>query len=133
MEVVTFTLQPLSPGEKSPRYPLDTQLSVPQSWSGRGGQEKIPSLPLQGIKPRSSSPQYSHYTDCAIPAPNDTCDSTRASSYLLLADDVNTYFIVSNADNCALFQSDIYSVQNWCLDNGMKLNTGTTTIIPLTR
>jgi hypothetical protein len=26
--------------EKNPRYPLDRRLSGPQSWSGRGGEEK---------------------------------------------------------------------------------------------
>jgi hypothetical protein len=37
-------------------YPLDRKLGVPQSLSGRGGEEKkLPSFPLPGIEPRSSS------------------------------------------------------------------------------
>jgi hypothetical protein len=45
------------PRGKNPRYPLDRMLGGSQSPSGRnGGREKIPSLPLPGIEPRSSSP-----------------------------------------------------------------------------
>jgi hypothetical protein len=37
-----------------PRYPLDTRLGRPQSWSGHRGQGKNP-LPLPGIEPQSST------------------------------------------------------------------------------
>jgi hypothetical protein len=38
--VVSFTIQPLYPQEKSPWYPLDRRLDGPQSLSGHGGEEK---------------------------------------------------------------------------------------------
>jgi hypothetical protein len=38
--VVNFTHRPLYPRGKRPRYPLDTRLDDPHSWSGRGGEEK---------------------------------------------------------------------------------------------
>jgi len=43
-------------------YPINMRLGVPQSQSERGGEDKT-ALPLQGIQPRSSNPQPSHYTD----------------------------------------------------------------------
>jgi hypothetical protein len=39
--VFSFTPRPLYPRGKSPRYPLDRKLGVPQSLSGRRGEEKI--------------------------------------------------------------------------------------------
>jgi hypothetical protein len=52
MEVVSFTLRLLYPQGKSPWYPLDRRLGGPQSRSGRGGEEKIPS-PRQESNPRT--------------------------------------------------------------------------------
>jgi len=46
---------------KRPWYPLDRRLCKPQSQSGHSGKEKQ-SLTLPGIKPKSFSPQPSHYT-----------------------------------------------------------------------
>jgi len=44
------------PQGKSPWYPLDRSLGGPQSQSGCGSKKKkIPSLPLPGIEPWSSS------------------------------------------------------------------------------
>jgi hypothetical protein len=48
--VVTFTRRSLYPQRKSPWYLLDRRLSGPQSWSGRGGEEKN-SQPLPGLEP----------------------------------------------------------------------------------
>jgi hypothetical protein len=45
-----FTLRPLYPQGKSPRYPLDNRLGGPQSRSGRGGEEKNFNPP-PGIEP----------------------------------------------------------------------------------
>jgi hypothetical protein len=42
--------QPLYPQGKSPWYPLDTRLGGPQSYSGRGGEEKN-SQPPPEIEP----------------------------------------------------------------------------------
>jgi hypothetical protein len=50
--VVSFTVLPLYPGGKSPRYPLDRRLGGPHSRSGRFGEEKI----LDPTGTRSSSP-----------------------------------------------------------------------------
>jgi hypothetical protein len=54
----------LSPGKES-RYPLYSRLCWPQSRSGRGGEEKIPSLRLPEIEPWSSNPYPSQCTDWA--------------------------------------------------------------------
>jgi hypothetical protein len=48
--VVRFTHLPLYPQGKNPRYPLDRRLGGPQSWSGRGGEEKN-SQPQSGLEP----------------------------------------------------------------------------------
>jgi hypothetical protein len=61
------------------------------------------------------------------------CDSIHNSQCLLFADDLKIYRSINNVDDCKLLQHDIDSVQNWCLDNGMKLNLGKTTIISFTR
>jgi len=42
--VVSFTPQLLYPQGNSLLYPLDRRLGGPQSWSGNGGKEKLPSL-----------------------------------------------------------------------------------------
>jgi hypothetical protein len=47
--VVSFTPRPLYPQGMSPCYPLHTRLGRPQSWSGRGGEEKN-SQPLLGLE-----------------------------------------------------------------------------------
>jgi len=50
MPVVTFTLWPLYPQGKCPRYPMDRRLGGPLSRFGHGGEEKN-SQPLLGIEP----------------------------------------------------------------------------------
>jgi hypothetical protein len=47
--VVSFTPRLLYPQGKIPWYPFDRRLSGPQSWSGRGGEEKN-SRPLPGLE-----------------------------------------------------------------------------------
>jgi hypothetical protein len=64
---------------------------------------------------------------------NDICDSIHNSQCLLFADDLKIYRSISDVDDCKLLQHNIDSVQNWCLDNGMKLNLSKTTIIYFTR
>jgi hypothetical protein len=46
----SFTPRPLYPQGKNPWYPLDRRLGGPQSWSGRGGEEKN-SQPLPRLEP----------------------------------------------------------------------------------
>jgi hypothetical protein len=68
--VVNFTLRPLYPRGKSPRYPLDRKLGGPQSRSGRFGEEKILDPTWTGTPtPSVVQPVASRYTDYAIPAP----------------------------------------------------------------
>jgi len=43
-----------TPGKRA-RYPFDRKLGAPQSWSGRGGEEKR-FLSSPGTEPRSPSP-----------------------------------------------------------------------------
>jgi hypothetical protein len=64
---------------------------------------------------------------------NDICDAIHNSQCLLFADDLKIYRSISDVDDCKLLQHDIDSVQNWCLDNGMKLNLSKTTVISFTR
>jgi hypothetical protein len=62
---------------------------------------------------------------------SDICDSIHNCQCLLLADDLK--ISTSHVDDCKLLQHDIDSVQNWCLDNGIKLNLRKTTVIYFTR
>jgi hypothetical protein len=57
-----------SPRMKIPLYPLSRRQVRLQSWSGRSGKEKR-SQSLPWIKPLSSSPYPSYYTNWATPAP----------------------------------------------------------------
>jgi hypothetical protein len=50
-KVVSFTLLPLCPQGKSPRFPLDRRLGGPQSWPECCGEQKN-LLPLAGIEPQ---------------------------------------------------------------------------------
>jgi hypothetical protein len=62
--VVSFTLRPPYPQGKSSSYPLDRRLGGPQSLSGRGGEEEIPSL-RQELNHRTPivQPVAQRYTD----------------------------------------------------------------------
>jgi hypothetical protein len=53
--------RPLYPEGKSPWYPLDSRLSGPQSWSGRGGEEQNSQL-LTGLEPPIIHPIAQRYT-----------------------------------------------------------------------
>jgi hypothetical protein len=64
---------------------------------------------------------------------NDICDAIHNSQCLLFADDLKIYRSISNVDDCKLLLHDINSVQNWCLNSGMKLNLSKTTIISFIR
>jgi hypothetical protein len=59
--VVSFTPRPLYPQGKSPCYPLDRRLGVPQSRSGRSGEEKN-SQPLPEFEPPIIQPVAQPYT-----------------------------------------------------------------------
>jgi hypothetical protein len=53
--MVSFTTRPLYLQGKSPSYPLDRRLGVPQSRFGRGDEEKN-SQPLPGLEPPNTQP-----------------------------------------------------------------------------
>jgi hypothetical protein len=59
--VISFTSRPLYPQGRSPSYPLGRRVGGPQSWSGRGGEEKD-SQPLQGLEPPIIQPIAHRYT-----------------------------------------------------------------------
>jgi hypothetical protein len=62
MEMISQLHAPaVYPRGKSPEYPFGRRLGELYNCSGRGGKEKILSLPLPGIEPRSSN----LYTDWA--------------------------------------------------------------------
>jgi hypothetical protein len=65
--VVSFVPQLLHSWERSPPYPLDMRLGVPQSQSGCCGVQKI-SCPCQKLNPPAIQPVACCYTDSAIPA-----------------------------------------------------------------
>jgi hypothetical protein len=64
-----MTLQLLYSRGKNHQYPLNRRLDETQGWFGRGGEKKVPSLPLPGIEPPSSSPKSNLYTDWTTSAP----------------------------------------------------------------
>jgi hypothetical protein len=67
--VVSFTPRPLYHQGKSPWYPLDRRLGRPQSRSGGGGEEKIPSLRRESnLRTLIVQPVAQRYTDWAITA-----------------------------------------------------------------
>jgi hypothetical protein len=59
--VVNLTPRPLYPQGKSPFYTLDRWLGGPQSWSGRGGEEKN-SQPPPALEPSIIQPVAQRYT-----------------------------------------------------------------------
>jgi hypothetical protein len=91
----------------------------------------------------SGTLSFPHLVKCGVPQGstlrplifnvfiNDICDSIHNSLCLLFSDDLHIYRSISNVDDCKLLQHDIDSVQNWCLDNGTKLNLSKTTIFLL--
>lgn len=43
--------------------------------------------------------------------------------YLLFEDDLKLFANVSSIDDCYLIKKDLGYLYDWCLDNGLKLNT----------
>jgi hypothetical protein len=64
---------------------------------------------------------------------NDICDVVAHSRYLLFADDIKMYRAVESPQDCTLLQSDINSIQGWCIANCMKLNIVKTRVISFSR
>jgi hypothetical protein len=55
------------------------------------------------------------------------------SEFLLFADDLKIFRTVKSVKECKLLQSDIDSVQKWCIENYMKINIFKTDMISFTR
>jgi hypothetical protein len=64
---------------------------------------------------------------------NDICDAVAHSKCLLFADDVKIYQAVKSTKDCELLQSDINSIQGWCIANCMKLNITKTKVISFSK
>jgi hypothetical protein len=45
------------------------------------------------------------------------------SDFLLYADDPKIFRVIKPAEGCKLLQSGFNSVQKWCIENYMKINT----------
>ena len=56
-----------------------------------------------------------------------------SSDKLLFADDLKIYRNVSSPEDCSCLQSDIESINDWCIQNRLKLNLAKTTVITYTR
>jgi hypothetical protein len=60
---------------------------------------------------------------------NDIGDAAAHFKYLLFDDDIKIYRAVASPQDCTLPQSDINSLQGWCIANCMKLNISKTKVI----
>jgi hypothetical protein len=80
----------------------------------------VPLLPLHVVKFGSTSEPPPPLFNILI---KDNCGFNYISNRLLFADDLKMYCSINNVDDCMLLQRDIVSVQKWCLDKGMKINT----------
>jgi hypothetical protein len=64
---------------------------------------------------------------------NDLCDVINYSGCLLFADDIKIFRVIKSPDDCNRLQSDIDSVQGWCIANFMELNISKTNVIYFSR
>jgi hypothetical protein len=64
---------------------------------------------------------------------SDTCTKIHYSNFLLLSDDLELYYFKKSSEDCKCLHADIHSVQKWCLEKCMKLNTQKTNVIYFTR
>jgi hypothetical protein len=52
---------------------------------------------------------------------NDLCDVINYSRCLLFADDIKIFHVIKSPNDCNRLQSDIDSIQGWCIANFMRL------------
>jgi hypothetical protein len=64
---------------------------------------------------------------------NDLCSSVQYCKILIFADDINIFRVINSQHDCLLFQSDINSVNDWCIANSMRLSTAKTRVASYTR
>jgi hypothetical protein len=64
---------------------------------------------------------------------NDLCNVINYSRYLLFADDIKIFCVIKSPNDWKLLQSDIDSVQGWCIANFMKLSISNTRVITFSR
>jgi hypothetical protein len=63
---------------------------------------------------------------------NDLSAKIHFSKFMLFAD-LKIFRFIKSAGNCKLLQSDVDSVQKWCIGNYMKINTSKTSMISFIR
>lgn len=63
---------------------------------------------------------------------NDLCFRLK-SGKVLFADDLKIYRTISSLPECCALQADIDELQQWCIENGMELNTKKCKCITFTR
>lgn len=64
---------------------------------------------------------------------NDITGSVKNCRVLLYADDIKLFREISTCDDCALLQSDISNIVNWCADNKLMINVNKTYVMTFTR
>jgi hypothetical protein len=64
---------------------------------------------------------------------NNLCSNFHFCCFLLFADDFKIFPNIKSAEDCKLLHSDIGSVQNWYIENCMKISIFKTSIICFTR
>jgi hypothetical protein len=63
---------------------------------------------------------------------DDLCTKIHSSEFLLFADDLEIFHVIKSADDFELLQSDIDSVEKWCIESYMKMNIFKTNITSFT-
>lgn len=53
---------------------------------------------------------------------NDIAPCFLSSNFLLFADDLKMYRVISNLDDCIALQEDVHRFEAWCCENGMHIN-----------
>lgn len=91
---------------------------------GRSQQVKINGFLSDTFPVSSGVPQGGHLSPLLFAIfIMDISNCFKFCDYLLFADDLKIFANVSSLDNTSLIQNDLNKVSDWCLSNGLKLNT----------
>lgn len=55
------------------------------------------------------------------------------SNILLYADDIKLYKSIDNQDSCHVIQNDLFTIENWCINNDLHLNSNKCKVITFSR